>query len=231
MTRLLFVFLALVGAACTRPEAPPPPAPATEPPAAAPPPVPAIPAPLVWAAEPETRLRTLAGADTALLVFTRLDVLGADTLGLRVRCARCAQPLEGWVRPEQVVWRAVAPVDAASHSLAEFALAVRDAAVRRDLPALRAVMDPLFTYSFGGPPGPDAALAFWQQQAQRPLDQLVALLDRGLLSRWDDEPTAGRDPLWVAPPDYLRQPEYLGWRAGFRQSGGRWSWVFLVAGD
>jgi hypothetical protein len=178
---------------------------------------------VVWSALPDM-LIDVDGVGYALPgVSTRLEVLSGDSTGLRVRCAVCPGELEGVVDPSHVIHSAESPAAAASGDLAGFALAIREAALRRDVEALRPVMSRTFTFSFGAWGGPVEAIAAWEREGYRALDHLPGVLDRGIATR------DGR--IWAAPPEYLHQDEYLGYRAGFRREAGRWQWVFLVRGD
>lgn len=215
---LLSAALIAVTLACA-PAPPPPPAPPPEPP-----PPPPFPHAVVWTARPGVRLVTTDSAHVEIpALFTRLEVLEPDSAALTVRCHGCAGGATGRVELADVVYEVVSPQEAAGRELAEFALAVRQAAARRDVLGLRSVMARDFTYSFGGGGGPAEALAAWERQGYQPLDRLVAVLDRGLTTREGE--------LWAAPPEHFAQLEYLDYRAGFRRSGGRWEWIFFVRGD
>lgn len=216
--------LALLLAACAAP-------PATRRTQPAPPVAPVAPAPTppfpyteVWTRNPNTSVRVdSARREVVPHLFTRLEVLGADSALLHVRCTVCARPLEGWVERRAVVYEPSSPAAAAGGELAEFVLAVRAAAARRDTAALRPVMPRHFTHSFSGGEGIIEALAHWRAEGFRSLDRLPALLDRGVGTR------DGR--VWAAPPEYLVHPAYRDLRTGFRSTAGRWEWIFLVRGD
>jgi hypothetical protein len=212
------VFVLLVCASCAPPRAAAPPASATH--EAPPPPFPSA---LAWTARPDVRVVTDEGETRVPHAFTRLNVLHADTIGVRVRCLYCIPALEGSLAREDVVHEALTPGAASHGTLAEFALAVRHAAEHRDLRALQGVMSSDFTFSFGGGGGPGSALIRWQWEGFRSLDHLPPLLDRGLATR--------DSVIWVAPPAFLSDPEYHGLRTGFRRNGaGQWEWIFLVSG-
>lgn len=213
---LLFVLFA----ACGGPPPPPPPAPPAEPVVEE---VPPFPHPYVWTPQASMQIRTESGWDVVPHLFSRLEVLGTDSLGLRVRCSFCTEPVQGWVSREEVIYEPATPHLAAHGELAEFLLALRDAVVQLEVERLRPVMARDFMPAFAGPEGPEEALARWQWEQYRALDHLPRLLDRGVASR------DGR--LWVAPPEFLLDPEYQGIRAGFRRSGDRWEWLFLVGGS
>lgn len=170
------------------------------------------------------RLRT----DSAVVVlprpFTRLEVLGADSLQVRVRCAVCPEVREGRVERAEVVFEPPSPETAAGEGLAEFALAVREAARRHELGALRSVMVVDFTFSFFGLQGADRALAAWEAERFAALDRVPELLDRGLATK--------DSVLWAAPPEHFERMDYRGLRLGFRRSPeGRWEWVFLIGSE
>jgi hypothetical protein len=200
-------------------------APAPSPPAAAPAPEPLPPFPhaAVWTAAPDVPLLVGDVVHSLPGALTRLEVLGRDSLGLDVRCEVCPGAPRGRVDPERVIHTAGNPAGAVHGDLAGFALAIRAAALRHDVDALREVMSPTFTFSFGEWGGPVEALAAWEREGYRALDHLPGLLDRGIRSR------DGR--IWAAPPEYLVEDEFLGYRAGFSREGGRWVWMFLVRGD
>lgn len=189
-----------------------------------PPPPPAFTHQLVWTARPNVPLHTDAGVVTIRHPLVRFDVLEADTLGLRVRCARCDAALEGWISLQEVIYTARSPSEARHGTLAEFALAVREAALYRNLAALQPVMSRDFTFSFGGGGGPLDAIGRWEWEGFRSLSQLPALLDRGLATR--------DSVIWSAPPEFVTDENYHGLRAGFRHSVERgWEWIYLVRGD
>ena len=199
----------------------PPPAPLPPPPAPArtfPPPD------TVGTARPGVAMR---GDSTEIAIarpFTRLEVIGADSLSLRVRCVYCGERVEeGWVPRDQLI-STDAPADSVmTGSVARFALAVRQAAVQRDLVAAWPLMAADFSFSSLGSYGKDKALSSWTSENFHSLDQLPALLDAGLspLGEW-----------WVAPPGFARSFDYRALRAGFRRTReGRWEWVYLVQGE
>lgn len=209
--------LPLAGAAACHaaPPAPPPPAPN---------PAPVAPAPdTVWTAAPGVVLRVDADSVVVSLPLTRLEVLASDSAGLRVRCAICADTRAGVVDTAAVIHRPALPETAAAGTLAEFALAVRHAAARRDLEALRSVMAPDFSFSMIGGHGRDNALEHWRWEDFRTLDRVPALLDSGLSPLHD---------FWVAPLEYASVLQFTGLRLGFRRTpAGRWEWVFLMRGE
>jgi hypothetical protein len=156
--------------------------------------------------------------------FTRVNVLAVDTPGIRIRCLYCIPSVDGWVDREDLVYEPTTPAEAAERGLTEFVLAVRAAAEQRDESALGRVMARDFTFSLSGGGGPVDAFRRWEFQGYRALDNLPALLDRGLATR--------DSIIWVAPPAFLSDPWYTGMRAGFRRSpAGRWEWIYLVGGS
>ncbi|CAN5705709.1 hypothetical protein BH23GEM7_BH23GEM7_35610 [soil metagenome] len=218
IVRAVAFLLVAFSAACGGPP-PPPPAPPVEPVVAE---VPPFSHPYVWTPQASMQIRTETGWAVVPYLFSRLEVLGTDSLGLRVRCSFCPEPVEGWVSREEVIYESPNPHLAAHGELAEFLLAVRDAVMRLDVDRLRPVMVRDFMPALDGPEGAEEALARWQWERYRALDHLPRLLDRGVVSR------DGR--LWVAPPEFLLDPDYQGIRTGFRRSGDRWEWLFLVGG-
>jgi hypothetical protein len=216
---LLTLGVALLGAC--RPAPVPVAAPEPEPPA----PVRVFPAPdTVWTATPGVTLRTDSAELSIARPLTRLDVIGADSLALRVRCIYCGEKVEeGWVQRDAVI-SAVARHDSlATGSVAGFALAVRQGAATRDLVALWPLMSTDFAFTALAAYGRDRAQSSWVSDNFRTLDQLPGLLDAGLtpLGDW-----------WVAPPAFARVVGYRGLRAGFRRTAeGKWEWVYLVQGE
>lgn len=189
--------------------------------APAPPP---FPSEVVWTAVSDVAIVEENGrAHRLARAFTRLDVIGQDSTGVQVRCGVCPGVAEGTVDHADILYAPLAPDVAAWGSVAEFALAVRTAADRRDLQALLPVMGEEFTYSFVGIQSPESAIAVWRAEEFESLDQVPELLDRGLASH------DGR--IWSAPPEFIDQPAYRGLRIGFRQRPeGRWEWIFLIRG-
>ena len=206
-------------AACT-----PPPRPAPAPPPA-PPPAPIGPPPFtaveVWTAQPGVVLRGEGGAVTLPWTFMHLAVLRVDSAELQVRCLVCRGGPVGMVARDQVVYELRAPADAARLELADFALAVRDAARRRDHEALRAMMARDFTWSLNGPEGVLEALGAWRGYRAGDLERLPGLLDRGIAS-------VGPGGVWAAPPEHVTQRGYNDLRAGFRRGPAGWQFIFLV---
>lgn len=220
MSRLQGFVLSLIitGACAAPPPPPPPPEPLPEPIV-----VPPFPFSTVWTAAEDVELTTDSGIRTVERTFTRLDVVYRDSVGLRVTCGICLPEATGYVEFSDVVYEPETPAEAADDEIAEFALAIRDAALRRDLEALRPVMSPYFSYILSGGESSASALAFWENERYRSLDLLPFLLDEGLTTR--------DSTLWVAPPDFFADVHYSGHRAGVRKtSDGTWQWVFLIKG-
>ncbi|HUE95215.1 MAG TPA: hypothetical protein VMN39_01060 [Longimicrobiaceae bacterium] len=188
------------------------------------PPLSSFPAEVAWTARPDVALER-TGEDAAIIArpFTRLEVLGQDTLGVHVRCAVCDRSPDGVAAPSDLVYEALPPEVAAWGSLAEFALSLRHAAASRDLEALRPVMPGDFIFSFVGPQTPHDAFAVWRSEDFVNFDRIPDLLDRGFGT------IDGR--IWAAPPEYADDLNYRGLRLGVRQQpDGRWEWIFLVRG-
>jgi hypothetical protein len=207
------VLLLAATPACARP-----PVPVVEP---VPEPVPRFEHAVAWTASAEVVLRSDSSSFLIPRPFTRLDVIGGDTALVEVRCGSCPGELTGTVPVADLVFEVVQPELAASGSLAEFALAVREAAARGEVAALRPVMSPEFTFSFVGLQARDDAIAAWRTEDFRGLALIPALLDQGLATR--------DSALWVAPPAHAQTLDYRGPRLGFRRDGeGRWEWIFLI---
>jgi hypothetical protein len=155
-------------------------------------------------------------------VFMRLEVMEAEGAELRVRCVHCPLLREGWIGRDAVVHAPAPPARAAGGELAEFALALRDAAIRRDIGALRPVLSAEFSHQLGPlEPGVLETLAAWEAEEYAALDRLPGLLDRGIA------PVPGTQ-LWAAPPEHAAGRGYADLRAGFRRGDGGWQWIFLV---
>jgi hypothetical protein len=176
----------------------------------------------VWTADEHAVLHLADGRTFTPHPVTRLDVIGADSLGVRVRCTGCAAPVEAWVDTLHLVHTARTPAEAAAGTLADFALAVRAAAERRDLDALLPVMTPGFSYSLTRPASRVDAAAEWRREDLARLGRVPALLDRGLATR------DGRT--WTAPAEFVTDRSYRGPRTGFQRVEGRWQWMFFVPG-
>ena len=206
-------------AACTPP---PRPAPVPPPPAPAPPPgPPPFTATEVWTAQPGLVLRGDSASVTLPWAFMRLQVLRVDSMELLVRCLVCRGAPTGMLSRASVVHEVRTPADAAKLELADFALAVREAARLRDYDALRALMSRDFVYSLDDAGGILEAVGAWQGRRTGDLQRLPSLLDRGILS-------AGPSGVWAAPPEYVTQRGYNDLRAGFRRGPNGWQFIFLV---
>lgn len=225
MTRrsaIKFLSAAVLGASsgCAPPWLSPPPRLAPPPP----PPAYEFPHDTVWSAHPRITLADDSASIVVARPFTALAVLSADSAVIEVRCESCPGAPAGMVRHRDVVYEVGRPAEVAHGPLAEFALAVRDAAARGDVEALAPVMASDFTFALLGPPGADRALAAWTAEGFNLLHEVPVLLDQGL-SSVDGE-------IWVAPPTFSEDLDYRGLRLGFRRSAqGRWEWIFLVRGQ
>ncbi|HYJ80438.1 MAG TPA: hypothetical protein VEW03_12575 [Longimicrobiaceae bacterium] len=216
--RAAVVLAALVAAACGPARRPaPPPAPLPPPP----PPPPAFTAAEVWTREPGLVLRSDSAPTTLPYVFMRLQVLRVDSAGLLVRCLVCRGAPTGWIDSTRVAYAPAPPREAARLGLADFALAVRDAAQRGDIATLRALMARDFVHSLSGGEGVLEAVGAWRQHRANDLRRLPFLLDRGIV-------IVPGTPVWAAPPEYATQPAYTDLRAGFRRGPDGWEWLFLV---
>ncbi|MEX2571001.1 MAG: hypothetical protein WD737_06825 [Gemmatimonadota bacterium] len=198
-------------------------APAADPPATTPVLEP-FPHDQAWVAREGVALCPVAtDASCRTRLFQKVDVLGQDSLGLVIRCETCAPATRARLDEQDIVHTPLPPDSAATGSLAEFALAVRDAARRRDLTALHPVMATDFSFDFIGPQTPEAAFAVWRSQDFARLDQVPELLDEGLAS-------AGHG-IWAAPPAFVDDDSYRDLRVGFRMNEqGRWEWLYLIRG-
>jgi hypothetical protein len=151
----------------------------------------------------------------------RLQVLRVDSAELLVRCLVCRGAPTGVLPRASVVHELRAPADAAKLELADFVLAVREAARLRDYESLRAMMSRDFVYSLDDAEGVLEALAGWQGRRTGDLQRLPALLDRGIMS-------VGPGGVWAAPPEFVTQRGYNDLRAGFRRGPNGWQFIFLV---
>jgi hypothetical protein len=229
MRRAAVLTLWLILTACggpTRrrlPPVPPPPPPAPVVVDTLPPPPPQIAAgQSVWTRDAATQLRTESGGVTLPYVFMRLEVLRADTTDLLVRCVHCPGAPQGWIARAGVVHIVRAPQEARRLELADFVLAVRDAAARQDVETLRRTMSREFVHSLGPlEMGLLETFAAWEREQYRTLDRLPFILDRGVA-------TVPGTPVWAAPPEYAAAIGYRDLRAGFRRGPDGWEWIFLV---
>ncbi|HSU14042.1 hypothetical protein [Longimicrobium sp.] len=214
----LAVAALLAGMGCA-----PRPRPAPVPPPAPPPPpaTPAFTAAEVWTAQPGVVLRGDSSSTTLPWMFMRLAVVRVDSSELVVRCMVCRGFPQGRVPRDRVVYEVRGVADAQKLELPDFALAVRDAARRRDLEALRRVMSRDFVYSLDYPEGVLEAMAAWQGRRSGDIERLPGLLDRGIVS-------TGGGGIWAAPPEFVTQRGYADLRAGFRRGPNGWELTFLV---
>lgn len=211
----------LLGAGCrTVPPPPPPPAPPPEPvvePVSYPYPDTA------WTALPRVVLSDSSGSWAIEGLLTKLIVVGGDSASLRARCAICDDTVYRWVSREEVIYE-VPPVDSTTTgSIAEFAFAVRQAAVTRNMEAIWPLLAPDFTFGALSTSGKDRAVMAWMSDNFSTLDVVPGMLDAGLteMGTW-----------WVAPAAYARAFDYRGPRIGFtRTREGRWEWAFFVEGE
>lgn len=195
------------------------------PPAPAPPPAPpGFTAGEAWTREPGLVLRSDSAPTTLPYIFMRLQVLRVDSAGLLVRCLVCPGSPTGWVDSARVAYAPAPPHEAARLALADFALAVRDAAQRGDMNTLRALMARDFVHSLSGPEGVLEAIGAWQRHRTNDLRRLPFLLDRGIVS-------VPGTPVWAAPPEYATRPGFADLRAGFRRGPDGWEWLFLVRAE
>lgn len=217
--RLLPALAVAAASGCALPWLSPPP-----PPPPPPPPAYDFPHDMVWTAHPRIELAQDSARAVVPRVFTALTVLGADSMLIRVRCDICPGAPVGEVRHRDVVYAPKPPASAAHGSLAEFAIALRDAAFRADLDALAPLMASDFTFALVGPQGADRARAAWAAEGFQLLRHIPALLDQGLAS--------ADGAIWVAPPLFADRLDYQGLRLGLRRSPhGTWEWIFLVRGQ
>jgi len=213
--------LFLVAAACASPP-PPPPAPPPIPPLE---PFPTVVAPIVQPVEVWSRE---AGLLLRGPVPTRLPYLGMRLAvvqdagdSLQLRCVVCPGAPTGWADRGRVIWVAQTPADARNGDLAEFVLAVRTAAARRDSAALRVAMSRTFVHAHGGTEGVIPAVRDLMGTRSQNLARLPGLLDRGVA-------TVPGTRVWAAPPEYATTPNYPDLRAGFMRGEDGWEWIFLL---
>lgn len=176
----------------------------------------------VWTKDANTLLRGETTGVRLPYIFMRLQVLRADTTDLLVRCVHCPGSPEGWIGRESVVHWVRPPWDVRRMDLAEFVLAVRDAAARQDLQTLRRAMSREFVHTLGPlEMGLLETFAAWEREGYRTLDRLPFILDRGVAS-------VPGTAIWAAPPEWASSREYHDLRAGFRRGEDGWEWIFLV---
>jgi hypothetical protein len=227
MHRRIAAAVALLALAACGPArtAPPPPAPVeveAAPLLVPPPPPPLAAGSSVWTRDPGAVLLVDTSGTTLPYLFMRLEVLEVDSARLRVRCVPCADGAEGWIARSAVIHLAPAPYDAVHLELADFALAVRQAAVERDIRSLRRVMSREFSHQLSPlEPGLLETFAAWEAENFHALDRLPFLLDRGIAA-------VPATTIWAAPPEFATTPAYADLRAGFRRGPDGWEWIFLV---
>lgn len=187
-----------------------------------PPPPPIVANQSVWTRDANTLLRGESGGVRMPFIFMRLEVLRADSAELLVRCVHCPGAPEGWIARESVVHHVRPPEQVRKGDLAEFVLAVREAASQRNTDALRRAMSREFVHTLGPlEMGLLETFAAWEREGYRAVDRLPFILDRGVA-------TVPGTPLWAAPPEYAAQLGYQDVRAGFRRGEEGWEWIFLV---
>ncbi len=218
MTRAPYLAAALLLlAACA---SPPPPAPVIPELAPAPQsPPPARPTE-VWTREAGTLLRGPVPTRLPYLGM-RLAVLQDAGDSLQLRCLVCPGAPVGWTERARVIWVPYAPADARGGDLAEFVLAVREAARRRDVAALQPVMARSFVHALSGPEGVLASVSALSGPRAGDLARLPGLLDRGVIAVPDTR-------VWAAPPEFATLRGYSDLRSGFTRGPDGWEWAFLL---
>jgi hypothetical protein len=176
----------------------------------------------VWTAQPGTVLRGDSGAVTLPWSFMRLAVIQVDSTELVVRCLGCRGAPTGRVARSEIVHEVRTPAEAARLELADFALAVRAAALRGDIEALRPVMSRDFVYSLDLASGVLETIAVWRGRRASDLQRLPSLLDRGIAA------VPGSAGVWAAPPEFATTRGYNDLRAGFKRGPAGWELIFLV---
>jgi hypothetical protein len=99
---------------------------------------------------------------------------------------------------------------------------VERAASARDVGRLRPLMADEFTYSFGDSPSADTAIVMWQADPT-----ILAELGKALGAGCAQD----KEGQVVCPAGFVTDPNFTGYRAGFRNVAGGWKMVFFVAGD
>ena len=176
---------------------------------------------MAWTREPGVFLRGETSGVRIPYAFMRLEVLRVDSAGVFVRCRFCPGEPTGYVDTAKVVHRVRSPAEAAQMELPDFVLALREAAIRRDYEALRAVMPRDFIHSFQAGEGTLEAVAAWRAHRFNDLARFPFLLDRGVV-------IVPGSNVWAAPPEYAMLAGYNDLRAGFRRGPNGWEWLFLV---
>jgi hypothetical protein len=227
MRRTAVLTFSLLLAACGGPRRPAPIAPPLPPPVLSAEPLPPPPPQIavggsVWTRDAGMQLRTDQGGVPLPYLFMRMEVLQLDTTDILVRCVHCPGTPQGWVPRTGVVHVVRPPQEARRLDLAEFVLAVRDAAARQDVQTLRRAMSGDFVHSLGPlEMGLLETFAAWEREQYRTLDRLPFILDRGVA-------TVPGTPVWAAPPEWAASLQYRDLRAGFRRGTDGWEWIFLV---
>lgn len=174
----------------------------------------------VWTREAGTLLR---GPTPTRLPYLgmRLAVVQDAGDSLQVRCLICPGAPTGWTERTRVIWVPYAPAEVRGGELAEFVLAVREAARRRDVAALRPVMARTFVHALQGPEGVLASVSALSGPRAADLARLPSLLDRGVAPVPDTR-------VWAAPPEFVTLRGYADLRTGFTRGEDGWEWAFLL---
>jgi hypothetical protein len=114
-----------------------------------------------------------------------------------------------------------------------FYASFRAAVKKRDRAALKRMMLPDFTYTFGGSDSRDDAFSYWDQPSVKGWTALDRILARGSVKD-EDYPlgaSGAKRPSRIAPPQ-ARRDGYTGWRSIWVYGeDGRWYWAAFVQGD
>jgi hypothetical protein len=151
----------------------------------------------------------------------RLAVVQDAGDSLQVRCMVCPGLPVGWTDRVRLAWIPLAPADARGGDLADFVLAVREAARRRDMPALQAAMARNFVHALDGREGVLAAVADLSGRRAGDLARIPGLLDRGVVA-------VPGTRVWAAPPEFATVPGYADLRTGFMRGEAGWEWTFIL---
>jgi hypothetical protein len=94
---------------------------------------------------------------------------------------------------------------------------LRKAVENKDYEMLQGMMAPDFGYRWDDAPPGDNVFTYWSMNNLWPV--LTDVLRK---------PFIPNGPFMVAPPDFVSNPAYPGYRAGMRQLGGSWRFVYFV---
>jgi hypothetical protein len=94
---------------------------------------------------------------------------------------------------------------------------LRTAVAKQDYRTLQSMMVPDFGYRWDNPPPGENVFTFWSVNNVWP--ELNEVLKKSFVPNGE---------FMVAPPDFLSDPTYIGYRAGMRQIGGSWRFVYFV---